>query len=67
MKIGEMMRQEGSEWQVAGRGELPASTAESAAPADQGSSPDAGSAPGSTSEPNDVLKKLMQQREQELK
>ena len=67
MKIGEMMRQEGSEWQVAGRGELPPSTAESTAPADQGSSPDAGSAPSSASEPNDVLKKLMQQREQELK
>jgi hypothetical protein len=60
MKIGEMMRQEGSVWQVAGLGELPASTAE-------GSISNAGSAPASASAPNDVLKKLMQQREQELK
>jgi hypothetical protein len=67
MKIGEMMRQEGTEWQPAGRGELAASTAESAAPAVEGSSPDAVSAPGPASEPNDVLKKLMQLREQELK
>jgi hypothetical protein len=67
MKIGEMMRQEGSEWQPAGRSELPAIPAESAAPAAEGSRSDAGSAPASASEPNDILKKLMQQREQELK
>ncbi len=45
MKIGDMMRQEGNEWQPAGRGELPAGTAESAAPAVDGSNSDAGSAP----------------------
>jgi len=67
MKIGEMMRQEGNEWQPAGRGELAASTAESAAPTVGSSSSDASTAPGSASEPNDVLKKLMQLREKELK
>jgi len=67
MKIGEMMRQEGNEWQPAGRGELAANAVENAAPADEGSSSDAGAAPASASEPNDTLKKLMQQREQELK
>lgn len=67
MKIGEMMRQEGNEWQPAGLGELAANTAEDAAPAAESSGSDAGSAPASASEPNDVLKKLMQQREQELK
>jgi hypothetical protein len=67
MKIGEMMRREGNEWQPAGRGELSAITEESAAPAVEDSSTDAGSAPGSASEPNDVLKKLMQLREKELK
>jgi hypothetical protein len=67
MKIGEMMRQEGNEWQPAGHGELPAGTAETAAPAVAGSSPDAGSAPDSAGEPNDVLKKLMQLREKESK
>jgi hypothetical protein len=67
MKIGEMMRQEGNEWQLAGRGELPAGMTDSAAPAVESSIPDAGPAPGSAFEPNDILKKLMQQREQELK
>jgi hypothetical protein len=66
MKIGEMMRQEGSVWQLAGQGELPATT-ESTVQAVEGSSSDAGSAPGSAGEPNDILKKLMQKREQELK
>ena len=67
MKIGEMMRQEGNEWQPAGRGELTAGPAESAASAVEGSSPESGSAPASAGEPNDILKKLMQHREQELK
>ncbi len=67
MKIGEMMRLEAKEWHPAGRGELAANTAESAASAVEGSSPDAGAAPASAGEPNDILKKLMQQREQELK
>ena len=67
MKIGEMMRQEGSEWQPVGRGELPVSTAESAAPAANSSSQDASVAPSPALEGNDILKKLMQQREQELK
>jgi len=67
MKIGEMMRQEGSEWQMAGHGELPASPAENAAPAAEGSGSDTGSPQGSAGEPNNVLKKLMQLREQESK
>jgi hypothetical protein len=67
MKIGEMMRQEGEHWQPVGAGELGASTSttESAAPASaDNASPDA-SAPAAPA--NDILKKLMQQREQELK
>jgi hypothetical protein len=67
MKIGEMMRQSGTEWQLAGSGELPASTADSIAPADASSSPAPGTVPTSAGEPNDILKKLMQQREKELK
>ena len=67
MKIGEMMRQEGNAWQPAGQGELAASMAEGAAPAVEGSSSDAGAAPSPALEGNDVLKKLMQLREQELK
>jgi len=71
LKIGDAMRQEGSSWQLAGQGGglfAGASAGESAAPAAvDNSAPDTGSAPASTGEPNDILKKLMQQREQELK
>jgi hypothetical protein len=62
MKIGELMRQEGNSWQPAGKGELSAGTSVA-----ENSSPDTNSAPSSAGEPNDILKKLMQQREQELK
>ncbi|MGA2242116.1 MAG: hypothetical protein ABSH11_08765 [Verrucomicrobiota bacterium] len=67
MKVGAQMRQAvKGEWQLADSGELPAATAgnESSA-ADETPAP--GVASGSAGEPNDVLKKLMQQREQELK
>jgi hypothetical protein len=70
MKIGEMMRQEGGNWQLAGPGESLAGTGagESAAPAaTDSSSPDTSSAPSPALGENDVLRKLMQQREQELK
>jgi hypothetical protein len=70
MKIGEMMRQEGNHWLPAGRGELSpeASDVENTTPAaTENSSPAADSTSGSASEPNDILKRLMQQREQELK
>jgi hypothetical protein len=67
MKVGAQMRQEGKgEWQLAESGELPAATTGNETPATD-ETPAAGAASGSASEPNDVLKKLMQQREQELK
>jgi hypothetical protein len=67
MKVGAQMRQEGKgEWQLAEPGELPAATTGNETPATN-ETPAAGPASGSGSEPNDVLKKLMQQREQELK
>ncbi|HXI73721.1 MAG TPA: hypothetical protein VNN22_25545 [Verrucomicrobiae bacterium] len=72
MKIGEMMRQEGGHWQPAGMVELgsgssatgSASSGESGADTGSAAAPAAASSAG---EPNDILKKLMQQREQELK
>jgi hypothetical protein len=70
MKIGDLMRQEGGSWQLAGKGELSAGTSsgESAAPAaTDNSSPDTSDAPSPALEGNDILKKLMQQREQILK
>ena len=67
MKVGAQMRQEGKgEWQLAEPGELPASTTGTETPATD-ETPAASAAAGSASEPNDVLKKLMQQRGQELK
>ena len=70
MRIGEMMRQEGDRWKPAGSGDLGASTSatESATPAaTDNASPDK-DAPSTPAAPaNDILKKLMQQREQELK
>ncbi|MGO9476538.1 MAG: hypothetical protein ACLP7I_01190, partial [Limisphaerales bacterium] len=62
LAVGGQMRWESGEWQVAGSGELPASTAGTETPA-----ADQPAAPPSSSEANDVLKKLMQQREQEQK
>jgi hypothetical protein len=67
MKVGAQMRQaDKGEWQLAESGELPAATTGNEAPATD-ETPAAGPASGAGSEPNDVLKKLMQQREQELK
>jgi hypothetical protein len=59
------MRQAGTEWQLAEQGETPGDTGEGAAPSAEGSTPDNSSV--SAGAPNDILKKLMQQREQELK
>ena len=69
LKIGDMMRQEGSAWQLAGKGDL-ASTAgatEGEAPAAESSGPAADAAPSAALEGNDVLKRLMEKRQQELK
>jgi hypothetical protein len=67
MKVGAQMRQEGKgEWQLADSGELPVTTTGNETPATD-ETPAAGATSSSASEPNDVLKKLMQQREQELK
>jgi hypothetical protein len=69
MKIGEVMRQEDGEWQMAGQGQLDsgAGTTESTAPAVDNSATGASATPSPALEGNDILKKLMQQREQELK
>jgi hypothetical protein len=67
MKVGAQMQQAvKGEWQLADSGEAPAATTGNEAPATD-ETPAAGAASGSASEPNEILKKLMQQREQELK
>jgi hypothetical protein len=67
LRIGDTMRQEGNEWRLAAQGQSLASATESASPADEDSSPNAGAVPGSPGAPNDILKKLMEQRAKELK
>ena len=62
LAVGARMQREGNEWQLAGAGELPAGTVESETPAAEQPA-----APPADGEMNDVLKKLMQQREQEMK
>jgi hypothetical protein len=71
MKIGEAMRQEGDRWQPVESVETSADTSseENAAPAaaENASGSEASPAPSPAIAANDILKKLMQQREQELK
>lgn len=71
LKIGDAMRQEGNTWRpsVAGETTTASTTASESesSPAADSSSPDANAPAASAAEPNDVLKRLMQQREQELK
>jgi hypothetical protein len=72
MKIGDLMRQESGHWELAGQGEVPAGTgvAEPATPAADESSP-ATETPsalaGGNSAAAEILKRLMQKREQESK
>ena len=69
LKVGDVMRQEGGKWELTGPGEVPAgraATADNASAAPENSSGSSGGGtPPSTSEPNDILKRLMQKREQE--
>ena len=68
MKLGDQMRQEGGNWQLIGPSELPANPAAAEDTENPPASAEAGSpAPSPSLEGNDVLKRLMQQRAQELK
>lgn len=72
LKVGDVMREENGGWQLAGQGEVPAGTsltepdASAAAEGSSTSSSESG-APASASAPNDILKRLMEKREQESK
>jgi len=68
MKLGDQMRQEGGNWQLVGPSEFPAGSATTEGNDNSTTSTDAQPvAPSPSLEGNDVLKRLMQQREQELK
>jgi hypothetical protein len=63
MKLGNQMRQEGGNWQLTGQSELPADPVATETPAAM----DSPTSASSSLNGNDVLKRLMQQRQQELK
>ena len=70
MKIGEMMRQEGGEWRPAGlneQGNHTGTASSAASTTAEDSSPETKATPASATEQNEILKKLMQKREQEQK
>jgi hypothetical protein len=72
LKIGDLMRQESGHWELAGQGEVPAGTSatEPTAPAAGESSPAAetpSALAGGNSAAAEILKRLMQKREQESK
>jgi len=67
MKVGDLMRQENGKWEMAGAGELPSGTNSTETTGSGGGENSAVATPSSSSEPNEVLKRLMQQREQNSK
>jgi hypothetical protein len=72
LKVGDVVRQENGKWVLSGAGDLPAGSSSSPAAspgAAGGENAAAGAAasPASAGEPNDILKRLMEKREQENK
>jgi hypothetical protein len=67
LKVGTQMRHEGTNWQLVAQSELPADAEAEASDNPSSSAPSSSTDSGSGGEVNDVLKKLMQRREQELK
>ena len=67
MKVGTQMQREEDAWRLVARNDVPATTTEAAATPSDAPASDTTAGDSSANEPNDVLKKLMQAREQELK
>ena len=75
LKIGDVMRQNGDAWQLTGQGELSTSFGTGVGPASGATGSTSVSGAGSATSPapspvlpgNDILRRLMQQRQQELK
>jgi hypothetical protein len=76
LKVGDVMREENGKWEMSGRGDLPSGRAAprgtsgtmssgSAEPPAEGGGAEAATTPASAGEPNDILKRLMEKREQE--
>jgi len=66
MKVGSAMRQEGDNWELSAPGEWNESSTSQTESSNTNETPSA-TPPPSSGEQSDVLKRLMQQREQELK
>jgi hypothetical protein len=67
MKLGDQMRQEGGNWQLSAQSESSSGAAATDSESSTSSTKDETATPPSNLQSNDVLKRLMQQREQELK
>ena len=71
LKVGDVVRQENGKWVLSGAGDLPAGSSSSAetnsASAGENAAAGAAASPASAGEPNDILKRLMEKREQENK
>jgi len=68
LKVGSQMRHEGTNWQLVARNELPTeSAADTSETSGTATSTSSSGSSSSESEPNDVLKRLMQRREEDLK
>ncbi len=70
LKVGDQMRQEGTNWVFAGQASVSNPPVADSSAAMTGGGPDAATAPAGVPpamENNDILKRLMQKREQELK
>jgi hypothetical protein len=72
LKVGDVVRQENGKWVLSGAGDLPAGSSSSSSSSPAASPGAAGgenaaASPASAGEPNDILKRLMEKREQENK
>ena len=71
LKVGDVMRQDGTKWENTGAGEIPTAAAAAATESSgSGSGSGSGAAPAAPtltpdSAPNDILKRLMEQRQKE--
>lgn len=66
-KVGSAMRQEGGSWELSAPGEWSGASSTVSVSSSQNNTQTTTTPPPSASAPNDILKRLMQQREQELK
>jgi hypothetical protein len=67
LKVGDVMREENGKWALSGAGELPAGSSNGSGSSAPAAAASESASPASAGEPNDILKRLMEKREQENK